>query len=319
VTPTRSDTSLASLLLTQRLVDAGENPLKASEYWAVIDAVGDPARLLGLDTDEVASVAGIDKALSERIARLLDAATSFAFALDEAEQSGVRVLSARDDDYPSVLRERLGRGAPPLLYLVGDPSLLTADLLGVVGSRSLDPEGEDVPRQAAAAAVEHGHGVVSGGAKGVDRLAMLAALEAGGVAVGVLADSLTRTTRDAEVRRAVSEGSLCLCTPYNPPAGFSVANAMGRNKLIYALSRATVVVAADFDKGGTWAGAVEALRRRTTPVLVWTGPGAGVGNPRLVERGAVELTRIEELFPLPGVDGSAQPTEPKPEQLTLDV
>ena len=43
-----SDTSLAALLLTQRLVETAAQPLKASEYWAVLDKVHDPATLLGL-------------------------------------------------------------------------------------------------------------------------------------------------------------------------------------------------------------------------------------------------------------------------------
>jgi predicted Rossmann fold nucleotide-binding protein DprA/Smf involved in DNA uptake len=315
----RSDTSLASLLLAQRLVDAGAAPLKASEYWGVIEAVGDPARLLGLDAREIASTSGADDELSQRIARLLGAATSFAFALDEAEQSGFSILSALDDGYPSVLRQRLGRVAPPLLYLVGDASLLRAALLGVVGSRDVSEATAEVARQAAAEALEHGHGVVSGAAKGVDRLAMLTALDAGGLAVGVLADSLTRAARDPDVRRAVGDGRLCLCTPYNPTAGFTVANAMGRNKVIYALSQATLVVAADLDKGGTWAGAVEALRQRSAAVLVWTGDGAGEGNPGLVERGATGLERVSELFPLPPVDGRVRLSEPTPQQLPLDV
>ncbi|MBW3643525.1 MAG: DNA-processing protein DprA [Actinobacteria bacterium] len=327
----RSDTSLASLLLTQRLVDGGAPPLKASEYWGIIEAVGDPAKLLGLDAPEIGSTTGAEADLCGRIVRRLDAATSFAFALDQAEQLGVRVLSALDDDYPSVLRERLGRGAPPLLYIVGDPSLLGVDLLGVVGSRDVSEAAAEVARRAAVEAVEHRYGVVSGAAKGADQLAMLAALNADGVAVGVLADSLARATRDPDVRRAVADGRLCLCTPYNPSVGFSVANAMGRNKLIYALSRATLVVVADLDRGGTWAGAVEALRQRSAPVLVWTGEGAGEGNRRLVERGALGVERISELFPLPVLgapDASAyqssvrkrlEPPEPAPEQLALDV
>ena len=206
-----------------------------------------------------------------------------------------------------------------MLYIVGDPTLLSADLLGVVGSREVSEEGADVARRAAAEAVLHRHGVISGGAKGVDRLAMNAALDAGGRAVGVLADSLARATRDADVRRGVAEGQLCLCTPYNPTAGFSVANAMGRNKVIYALSQATIVVAADLDKGGTWGGAVEALRQRSAPVLVWTGDGAGDGNHRLVERGAIGVDRTSDLFPLPPSDGLLQAAEPQPHQLGLDV
>jgi len=143
-----------------------------------------------------------------------------------------------------------------------------------------------------------GFGIVSGGAKGVDRLAMNAALDAEAPVVGALADSLARVTNDPDVRRGITDGRVAFCTPYKPTAGFSVANAMGRNKLIYALSRTTVVVASDMETGGTWAGAIEALRQKTSPVVVWTEDGAGPGNAELVRRGATPLTVVEDLFPL---------------------
>jgi len=320
----RSDSSLAALLLTQRLVETPAAPLKASEYWALLDAVGDPAALLGLDAAAIAAAiggAGVDAGMPERLAQLLDAATAVAFQLDEAEQAGLRVLTSVDDDYPPALTGRLGRGAPPLLYLVGDAALLRGDLLGVVGSRDVDAAGVQVARDAAAQAVDHDHGVVSGAAKGVDRLAMTAALDAGGLAVGVLAESLQRMTRDPEVRRAVGDGRLCLCTPYKPTAGFSVPNAMGRNKLIYALSAATLVVAADHDRGGTWAGAVEALRNGIAPVVAWTGDGGGPGNPALVDRGAHSLDDLGKLFPLPALQagGGATAGRRPSNQLTFDL
>ena len=137
-------------------------------------------------------------------------------------------------------------------------------------------------------------------------------------AVGVLADSLARTVRDPEIRRMVGDGSLCLCTPYKPTAGFSVPNAMGRNKLIYALSRATLVVAADLEKGGTWAGATEALKTKSAPVLVWKGEGADTraGNERLIELGATAKASVDDLFPLPS---AAAPTRTATDQLALDI
>lgn len=295
----RADSSLAALLLTQRLVDTGAAPLKASEYWSVLERIADPAQLLGLDARDVASRADVTDTVAERIVALLGAATSFAVALDDHEQSGMRVVASIDDEYPARLVERLGRAAPPLLYAVGDPALLERDLLGIVGSRDVDPAGAAVTKDAATAAVGRGLGIVSGGAKGVDRLSMGAALDAGGSVVGVLADSLVRATRDPDVRRAIADGDVCFCTPYKPTAGFSVASAMGRNKIIYALSVATLVVAADADKGGTWAGAVEALKQGIAPVLVWTGDGGGPGNPRLVELGAAPVGDVDGLFPLP--------------------
>ena len=126
----RSDSSLAALLLSQRLVDTPVAPLKSAEYWALLDSLGDPAALLGLDTAGIAGTTGVDPALADRLARLLDAATSFAIHLDQAEQSGLRVIASVDESYPRVLIERLGRSAPPLLYAVGDPALLTGETPG---------------------------------------------------------------------------------------------------------------------------------------------------------------------------------------------
>jgi predicted Rossmann fold nucleotide-binding protein DprA/Smf involved in DNA uptake len=314
----RSPGSLAALLLCQRLEQTPAAPLKSSEYWALLEAVGDPAALLGLDAATIASRFGTGTPLAERVATLLGAATGFALRLEEAEQQGLRVVASVDDGYPQALVDRLGRLAPPLLYLVGDPALLQADKLGIVGSREVGEEAAAVTRHAAAAAVEAGLGVVSGAAKGVDRLAMRAALDAGGTAVGVLADSLVRMTRDPEVRRAVTDGRLCLCTPYKPTAPFSIANAMGRNKLIYALSKATLVVAAGAETGGSWSGAVEAIRQATAPVLVWTGSGAGPGNPLLSRRGGIGVGRLADLFPLPE---APPPRAPRPvtDQLALEV
>jgi predicted Rossmann fold nucleotide-binding protein DprA/Smf involved in DNA uptake len=296
--PGPSDTSLAAMLLCQRLVDTPVAPLKSSEYWSLLEQIGDPAALLGVDARTIARTWGIDQSLAERVAQLLDVATAFAFHLDEVSQSGLRLVTSVDGDYPVLLTDRLGRSAPPLLYVAGDPKLLGTDLLGIVGSRKLTEASVEVVREVSMRAATRGLGIVSGGAKGVDQLAMTACLDREGHTVGILAESLMHAIRDVEARRAIGDGRLCLCTPYKPTAGFSVANAMGRNKLIYALSRATLVVAADAERGGTWAGAVEALRQATVPILVWTGEGAGEGNSLLVERGASGVASLSDVFPL---------------------
>jgi predicted Rossmann fold nucleotide-binding protein DprA/Smf involved in DNA uptake len=309
-----SDSELVALLLTQRLVDASAPPLKASEFWALVESVDDLGGLLGCGPEEVSKAARVDASTGARIVALLDAATGFAFALDDAQQRGLRVMSGVSADFPALLTERLGRAAPPVLYAFGDVSLLGRPALGVVGSRAVSDAGALAGREAAAAIVAAGFGVVSGGAKGVDRLAMNAAVDAGGHVVGVLADSLVRAAREPEMRRAVTDGTVCLCSPYKPTAGFTVASAMGRNKIIYALSTATLVVECEEGSGGSWAGAVEALRARTTPVLAWTGEGASPGNLALVRRGAHAVDRLERLFPLPSVEGL-----PTADQLALGL
>ncbi len=304
-----ADPDLVALLLTQRLVEAEASPLKAAEFWAVVERVPDLGALLGLRPDEISKIAQVDESMAQRIGTLLTAATSFAFALDDAHQSGLQLLSGLSEHFPVVMKERLGRATPPLLYVLGDAGLLGHSALGIVGSRSVSEGGSQIAREAALAAVKAGLGVISGGAKGVDRLAMNAAVDAGGQVVGVLAESLLRTARDPGVRRAVNDSQLCLCSPYKPTAGFSVANAMGRNKLIYAMSTATLVVECEEGRGGTWAGAVEALRRRTAPIIAWTGVGASSGNRALVSRGAHQLDVVEDLFPLPSHEVALAPAQ----------
>ena len=314
----RSNTSLAALLLTQRLVDADADPLRAAEYWPLLERVDDPGALLGRAADDLAVQLG-DAELATRVAARFDAATAFAFELERLEQTGIRVVASVDEDYPARLVERLGAAAPPLLHVVGSIGLLGGPALGVVGSRDVSPEGAEVAADAARAAVAHGWGVASGGAHGVDRLAMNAALDAGGSGIGLLADSLLRVTREPDVRIAIGEERLCLATPFAPSAGFSTGNAMARNRLIYALAEITLVVASDVEKGGTWGGATEALRRGFGAVAVWTGGGGGDGNPALVERGARPIDAVDQLWDPQPTPAPRPPPSTETKQLHLGV
>jgi hypothetical protein len=79
-----------------------------------------------------------------------------------------------------------------------------------------------------------------------------------------------------------------------------------------------LVVACDWEKGGTWSGAVEALRKEISPVLVWTGPGAGEGNQFHVDRGAISVDDTERLFPL-SREASDSVKQPPSRQLALGL
>ena len=291
----RGDDSLATILLVGRLLRDGAEPLRASEYWKLCDLVGSPGGLLGIAEEHLVAECGLAVDPAVRVVALLDRATAMAFELDRLEQTGIATLTPFDEGYPGRFVERLGASAPVLLYAAGAVELLGRPGVGVVGSRNVSSEGAQVAGAAAELAVRLGLPLVSGGARGVDQTAMSAAFEAGGAVVGVLAESLVRKLRSPDIRRAIHEGRTVMCTPYSPEAPFSVGNAMGRNKLIYALSALTLVVAAEVDTGGTWSGATEALRRGFGRVAVWRGPGEGPGNAKLEERGAVPVTSLDEL------------------------
>ena len=325
----RNDNSLATILLTSRLLDGAVKPFKAKEFWELkqklelLEQVKEPQLLLGKTADELIQM-GVSQDSATRIAELLDRATAMAFELERLDGSGIRVLTPFDEEYPQIWLERLSQKAPPVLYAAGALDLLNQPGAGVVGSRDVSPEGQNVAEDVAKWVADQGMTLVSGGARGVDQLSMNAAFQAGGCVVGILADSLVRKIKKSDVRQAIYEGQTVMCTPYNPDAPFSVGNAMGRNKLIYALSELTFVVACEPDKGGTWSGATEALEKNFGRVAVWQGPGEGTGNAELLEQArqqkkeAVPISSIDELEAailepaIPEVPDSAnsEPAEP---------
>jgi predicted Rossmann fold nucleotide-binding protein DprA/Smf involved in DNA uptake len=118
---------------------------------------------------------------------------------------------------------------------------------------------------------------------------MRGALEARGRVTGVLADSLERSAMNREYRNLLLDGQLVLISPYDPNAGFNVGHAMQRNKVIYALSDAALIVNAESGKGGTWAGAVEQLDKlRLVPIYIRSNGEIGEGLQALHRKGAQE-------------------------------
>jgi DNA processing protein len=187
--------------------------------------------------------------------RLLGRGFLLSQVIERWQARAIWVISRADTDYPRRLKARLREDAPAILYGCGDIRLLEAGGLAIVGSRHVDAPLIDYSTAVGHLVARAGRTVVSGGAKGIDQAAMRGALEAGGKVSGVLADSLERATMNRDHRNLLLEGQLVLISPYDPSVGFNVGNAMQRNKLIYALADASLVVSSDLNKGGTWAGA----------------------------------------------------------------
>lgn len=160
--------------------------------------------------------------------------------------------------------------------------------LAIVGSRDVDDEAVEYTQRIVELCAQQQTQVISGGAKGVDQVSMLGCLNAGGSAIGVLADSLIKASVSAKYRDAIKENRLTLISTYHPDAGFSVGNAMGRNKYVYALADYALVISSSVGKGGTWVGAVEALDKiKTIPVFVRNEGDVPSGNLKLLEKGAI--------------------------------
>lgn len=283
------------LLLTAPLgVGRGEPavpPLSLGEYNALAGLLREkhkqPADLIGNEADDLipACAAQVGK---ERLDLLLGRGFQLSQALERWHVRNIWVISRADAVYPRRLKVRLKETAPPLLYGCGDLALLDKGGLAVVGSRHVDEELIRYTEGIGKLAADAQRALISGGAKGIDRAALRGSLQAGGAAVAVMSDSLERAAVAPENREPLMDHRLAVVSPYDPAVGFNVGNAMQRNKVIYALADAGLVVTSDLEKGGTWAGAMEQLEKmRLVPVFVRQGTSAGRGNVALIQRGAM--------------------------------
>ncbi len=286
-----TDDAKAILLLCGRF---GKNdaarPLSLGEYNRLTDWMMDkrirPADLLVTGSSQLLETLPHDID-AERIKHLLARGAAMALAIDKWTSSGVWVICRSDADYPVRLKQHLKKQAPAILYGVGSAGLLGRGGLAVVGSRNVDSIGEQFTRLAVGACAKQGIPIVSGGARGVDQIAMLEGLNAGGTVVGVLADSLLKSAVAKKYRDGIREQRLVLLSAFSPESRFNVGNAMGRNKHIYALADFGLIISAEAGKGGTWAGATEELKRPySRPVFVRDEAMAPEGNRALIKLGA---------------------------------
>lgn len=307
-----SDDAKAVLVLTTRLGDRSRPSLSPGAWHRLAQALSDaglsPAGVFDPDF-EAKRFVRLD---AEDVRRLLGDSASVFVELDTVASKGIWVLTIVDGRYPARLRA-LGETAPPCLFGVGEAGLLQRGGLAVVGSRNVEAAGASTAQLVAEAAAAWGVAVISGGARGVDQLAMKAAFLAGGRVVGVLADSLEQRIRKADTIFALDSERACLVVQQHPATGFSPQAAMARNKLVYALADLTAVIAADEGSGGTWAGADEALRRHRRRVAVWRGAGEGPGNAALERMGAARFRSLDELEAILHDQGPRR----APQQLTI--
>ena len=293
--PSLSDNTQAILLLTAPLIVGRGQPsadlLSPGEYKRLARHLHQlakvPADLLSAQSEDICREVQptID---SQRLKNLLARGLALSQAIDRWQTRSIWVVSRADPEYPRLFRERLKEDRPAVIYGCGDRAILEGGGLAVVGSRDVDEALIEYTQSIGHLAAKAEITMVSGGARGIDQAAMRGALEAGGKVIGVMADSLEKTAMNRDHRDMLMDGQLVLISPYDPGAGFNVGNAMQRNKLIYALSDAALVVNSDLGKGGTWTGAVEQLDKlRLVPVYVRSDGSESKAFAALQQKGAL--------------------------------
>lgn len=239
-------------------------------------------------------------------------------------QSGHHLITTDSALYPTRLAEVAG--APPALFVVGDPEVLDTVQLATVGSRNPTAGGRALAREFADCLARSGLVITSGLALGVDGEAHRGAVDAGGLSVAVCATGLDRVypARHRELAHAVAEQG-ALVSEFPPGTPPLARHFPQRNRIISGLSLGVLVVEAARRSGSLITARLALEQGRE----VFAIPGS-IHNPlargchRLIREGAklVESADdiLEELGPLigrsttpPAAADQRTPAAPAPE------
>ena len=223
--------------------------------------------------------------------------------LAEIDKHQARLLTPIDDDWPNQLNDL---AAPPIALIVkGNVSALNQKSLAIVGTRNPTSYGARIAGDFAAGFADREWAIVSGGAYGIDSFAHKGALIAEGVTVAVIASGID-INYPAGNTRLFAE--ICetgaMVTEFMPGQRALPHRFLTRNRLIAALSKATLVVEAAFRSGSlrTARDAAEMFR----PVMAIPGPinsPTSEGCHRLIgERAAEIVTSVADAVEFVGAN-----------------
>lgn len=219
-------------------------------------------------------------------------------------QRGAQMTWLGRPEYPESLGRRLGARAPPVMFWVGEASILSRPAIGIVGSRHASAEATELARELAAKANGAGFAVVSGGAAGVDAAAREGALQSGGNVLTVIPEGILKRRRTTDPNHEV------VLSFFPPSAGWSAGAAMQRNAWVCGLSTAIVAVEAG-EEGGTLACGRTALKLGL-PVIVPAPhflPNRPQGNEILMREGATSApASVDAIVALLRTSNSAAQT-----------
>ena len=279
------------LLLSSNLGDSMRKPLSTAQMRVLADRswqmdIPEPERDI-MPQDLMAI--GYGEAMAQRIVSLLSQEDVLDAYLARGKRAECVPLTRVSGGYPLHLRKRLALDSPGVLWVKGNAELLRTPMVSLVGSRDLHPENEAFAKMVGRQAALQGYTLVSGNARGADKTAQEACLEAGGNVISVVADDLSQH-RLRERVLYISEEDF--------DAEFSAQRALSRNRVIHALGEKTFVAQCHAGMGGTWDGTVKNLRFGWSDVFCFHDGSEGIN--RLQQMGAqlVTLTDLKDFSSL---------------------
>ncbi|UUV06845.1 DNA-processing protein DprA [Ruegeria sp. YS9] len=235
--------------------------------------------------------------------------------LRAAKAAKARLLCLGSAEFPATLAEL--NEAPPLLWAIGDLSLLQKPAIAMVGARNCSSLGARMARGLATELGSKGHVIVSGLARGIDTAAHMAALETGTVAVMAGGVDVIYPAENTELAHDIASSGLRIS---EQPMGVTpqARHFPRRNRIISGLAQAVVVVEAAA-KSGSLITARDALDQGREVLAVPGHPfdARAAGCNLLIRDGATLVRSAEDVIEaLPRQDDLfSRPTEPPSEPI----
>ena len=284
------------LLLTSHLGDPARKPLTAAQLRTLAQRVQTMNRTeedRDLQLQDLIAL-GYGRDMAGRILHLLSQEDVLEHYINRGKGQNCVPVTRISENYPRLLRYRLGPDSPGCLWAKGDLSLFNTPAIALVGSRDLQEPNRQFAEEVGIQAARQGLTLVSGNARGADQTAQNACLRAGGRVISIVADELAKHPMQENILYVSEDGF---------SEAFSAQRAISRNRCIHALGRMVFVAQASLQTGGTWDGTVKNLRHGWSSIACFRDGSEAMAE--LEQMGAF-LVSMQDLSVLQSLSESDQ-------------
>lgn len=214
--------------------------------------------------------------------------------LERAEALDARFVAWCEADYPPLLREV--DGAPPMVCIKGDTSVLAPPAMAVVGARNASALGRKLTRRLAGELCEAGFCVVSGMARGIDTAAHEGSLEHATVAVLAGGIDNVYPPENDDLYHAIARQGL-LMSEHVVGTKPQAQHFPRRNRLVSGMSYGVLVVEAAMRSGSLITARLALEQNRE----VFAVPGSPMdpraeGTNTLIKNGATLVRTVDDII-----------------------
>lgn len=215
---------------------------------------------------------------------------SNAFLAETYFSQGFEIIPITSPEYSKILKANLKAAhSPAVLYVKGNKKILEEKSIAIVGSRDASETALKFTDNIAKHACKEFKVVVSGFAKGVDKQALDSAIKYKGQSVIVLPQGImTFGSGFKNYYKQIIDGDVLVLSTFFPKAPWKAELAMARNPIIFGLA-SEIYVAESAEKGGTWSGVVDGLRKGRRIFVRKPEPNEKNANDILIQKGAIPV------------------------------